>query len=75
MKLCKDCHYFHRSLVERLTFMPLNLGKCLHPSAMRKPTSDYYVDGKVQPKQHHFAATMRLDLAECGSEGRYWEPK
>jgi hypothetical protein len=72
IKLCKDCKFVKRNLVDLFFFLDsYRFAKCTHPSAIMNPNSDYYVTGNAG--DYYYCSTQR-DY-ECGKQGKYFQSK
>lgn len=71
-RLCTDCKYSRRGLVEILLSIPVY--KCTHPENM-EPGTYSPVTGKTSKSEFRSCGVARLHTSFCGPEGTKWVPK
>lgn len=75
---CKDCKFIKPDwLLGIMTFgigsAYMEYAKCMHPNSARVKSD--LVRGEIKPKDYYYCSTQRAFENDCGSSGKWWEPK
>lgn len=79
-KLCKDCKHAKKPFLGMPSpFRPWTYAKCMAPESAQHDDGHRaraaLVDGRGVKTEYYYCITMRLRSAECGTEGKLWEPR